>query len=509
MEERLGLELDAARQPPWQPAPGTDWIWDSGNGAESLAESIGMVLLAATEVVSSAASAPAVAPTEAPAVPVQAPAAFVAPPAPAVPVQAPAAFVPPPAPAVPVQAPAAFVAPPAPVVPVQAPAAFVPVHSPVAPPHPPVAPVRAPAAFVAPPPTGLPHELPAPLVEPASYVAPLEPWRPTPAVAAPPGVIQPTRSSAVSAALAQLRPLLRRSATVRLQSSRAHVAYRAFGWVRNIGLIVILFAIWQLWGTTIAEHQAQSTLKTEFEAKVHSDTTSSQPASLIPASTRVTPPPSGTVVGQLRIPAIGVSQFVVEGTAEQDLAKGPGHYTGTAEPGQAGNVAIAGHRTTYGAPFYHLNDVVPGDAIYLTTDSGEQLTYVVARPPVAVSPKDVSVINYFGDNRLTLTTCNPVFSASQRLVLVAYLQGALNKTGGPEPAKLTVPTVTTGLSGWRWSYLPESLALIALLVLLGLGYEKITARVGKLGRWLVLVPLWLAGLYLLFSALASLLPASV
>ena len=112
-------------------------------------------------------------------------------------------------------------------------------------------------------------------------------------------------------------------------------------------------------------------------------------------------------MAELQIPAIGVDQFVVSGTDATELSKGPGHYVGTAVPGQAGNVAIAGHRTTNGAPFNRLGQLVRGDRIILTTTSGEHLTYVVSGTPQAVSPSDVAVLNYFGDNRITLTTCTP------------------------------------------------------------------------------------------------------
>ena len=82
-------------------------------------------------------------------------------------------------------------------------------------------------------------------------------------------------------------------------------------------------------------------------------------------------------MAELQIPKISLQQFVVSGTNEDDLAKGPGHYLGTAMPGQAGNVAIAGHRTTHGAPFNRLAELAIGDPIYLTAANGERLTYIV------------------------------------------------------------------------------------------------------------------------------------
>ena len=80
----------------------------------------------------------------------------------------------------------------------------------------------------------------------------------------------------------------------------------------------------------------------------------SLPVSLIPADQIVPPPAEGSVVAHIQIPAIRVDQYVVSGTSENEPSEGPGHYTGTAMPGQAGNIAIAGHRTTHGAPFNRL-----------------------------------------------------------------------------------------------------------------------------------------------------------
>ena len=203
--------------------------------------------------------------------------------------------------------------------------------------------------------------------------------------------------------------------------------FQVFTWTRNIGAIILLFVVWQLWGTSISQHHAQSQLKSEFDALLahHAAGSHASKSTLISAATRVPSPGDGTLVAEIQIPAIGVDQYVVEGTTESDLSKAPGHYIGTAMPGQAGNVAIAGHRTTNGAPFNGLGRVVPGDRIVLTTTSGQNLTYVVSGTPQAVSPGDVGVLNYFGDNRITLTTCTPEFSASQRLVVVGMLRQPL------------------------------------------------------------------------------------
>ena len=166
---------------------------------------------------------------------------------------------------------------------------------------------------------------------------------------------------------------------------RVHSAsFTAFTWIRNVGAVMLLFVVWQLWGTAISQHQAQNQLQAQFEAAVRAHHATAQQggkATLVPASTFVPSGGEGSVVARIQIPKIGVDQYVVEGTTESDLAKGPGHYVGTAMPGQAGNVAIAGHRTTHGAPFNRLGQLAPGDSIVVTSTSGQNLTYVVTGPP--------------------------------------------------------------------------------------------------------------------------------
>ncbi len=241
---------------------------------------------------------------------------------------------------------------------------------------------------------------------------------PEPGVEPIPGTIEPEEGRTP---VHRLRKGGRRLARVGALDDRQRQRWlTASSWVRNIGAIMLLFVAWQLWGTAIAQQHSQNALASQFQAELHgAKAKRSSNFSLTPATTRIANPPSGTVMAQLQIPAITVSQYVVSGTADADLAKGPGHYLGTAMPGQAGNVAIAGHRTTHGAPFNRIGQLAVGDRIYLTTLSGQRLTYVVAEAPFIVSPSNVAVLNNFGDNRLTLTTCNPEFSSKQRLVVVA------------------------------------------------------------------------------------------
>jgi LPXTG-site transpeptidase (sortase) family protein len=317
------------------------------------------------------------------------------------------------------------------------------------------------------------------------------------------------RSAGVSTATA--RPNAH-AATDRLGGRRREVLLVATSWVRNIGAIILLFVAWQLWGTAITQHHSQSAFKSQFDAGLHHAVVKPPPGfSLVSAATRIPDPPQGTVMAHLQVPKIGLDQFVVSGTSEADLAKGPGHYLGTAMPGQAGNVAIAGHRTTHGAPFNRLAELAVGDSIYLTTSTGIKLTYIVSAVPVAVSPKDVTVLNNFGDDRVTLTTCNPEYSAVQRLIVAAaYLPPGANHpppivkgTGKPYALASTVT------SGWNTTLLPLVLVESAALIGLGLAFRKLSSIYGKGARWLILGPIWLALLLALFETLTNFLPAAV
>lgn len=148
----------------------------------------------------------------------------------------------------------------------------------------------------------------------------------------------------------------------------------------------------------------------------------------------------GDVLTRLQIPKLKVDVLVVEGTSEAALRAGAGHYVGTPLPGEMGNVAIAGHRTTFGRPFNRINELTTGDQVILETPF-KRYHYVVLPPfgghpnPWPVSPKDTTVVaDTPGHFYLTLTTCHPKGSARQRLVLRLELNPALtedvNQKGG-------------------------------------------------------------------------------
>jgi sortase A len=223
------------------------------------------------------------------------------------------------------------------------------------------------------------------------------------------------------------------------------------------GLVVLLFVAYELVGTNLSEEHSQAGLARDFNAAVASvplpaapsttTTTTLAPVPLGPVPKGIakrlgweataprprptvhdpSPPteelpvtPPGGALDHLVIPVIGVNRYVVQGVAEADLQMGPGHYPGTPLPGQAGNVAIAGHRTTFGAPFFRLNEVHSGDLVYLTDTLGTTWVYSVVRQFV-VAPSDVAVLDATRAPELTLTTCNPRFEATSRLVVRAVL----------------------------------------------------------------------------------------
>lgn len=129
---------------------------------------------------------------------------------------------------------------------------------------------------------------------------------------------------------------------------------------------------------------------------------------------------AGTAIGRLSIPRIGERQIFVQGTGHADLRLGPGHYLDTSLPGQGGTVGLAGHRTTYGAPFRHIDRLKKGDSIVLRMPYGV-FRYQVQRTRI-VAPSEISVLKRArSGERLVLTACHPLFSAAQRIVVTARL----------------------------------------------------------------------------------------
>jgi sortase A len=295
------------------------------------------------------------------------------------------------------------------------------------------------------------------------------------------------------------------------------------------GVLILLFVAYQLWGTGIREAQAQNKLEDEFDQLLETTTTTTAPPitsapAPAPTTTAPVPPPpppeDGGAVARIRIPDIGVDKIVVQGVSLADLKRGPGHYPATPLPGQPGNAAIAGHRTTYGAPFNRIDELEPGDKVLVTTMQGA-FEYEVSEQQI-VTPSQVEVLDDFGDDRLTLTACHPKYSARQRIVVVAKLVGpavAAPPPTAPAPSEPdpTIPgdedeaaasdSIDAGLSGEGASAWPAiMLGLCCALIWL------VAWLVGKVWKkwppYLVGVPVFLVVLFFFFESFSRLLPAN-
>ena len=128
-------------------------------------------------------------------------------------------------------------------------------------------------------------------------------------------------------------------------------------------------------------------------------------------------PLKGDSIARIEIPAIGVDEYVVEGTDLESLRKGPGHYPETPLPGEPGTTAIAGHRTTYGAPFRNIDELGRGERIVVDMPDG-RFVYRVEESKI-VDDQDLSVLQPVGYRRLMLSACHPLYSAAQRIIVYA------------------------------------------------------------------------------------------
>jgi sortase A len=132
-------------------------------------------------------------------------------------------------------------------------------------------------------------------------------------------------------------------------------------------------------------------------------------------------PLRGDAIGRITLPTQDRSYYLIEGTDTADLRKGPGHYRDTPLPGERGTVAIAGHRTTYLAPFRKIDKLKHGDRIVLDMTYG-RFVYRVEATRI-VKPTQVSVKRRVGHDRLVLTSCHPPYSAAERIVVFARFAG--------------------------------------------------------------------------------------
>jgi sortase A len=308
------------------------------------------------------------------------------------------------------------------------------------------------------------------------------------------------------------------------------------------GVVILLFVVYQLWGTGIHTSQAQNDLEREFKEaqaalttsepapSTTADTTAPEgpPATIAaptPADAGLAAPEAGQPIGQITIPRISADFYMVEGVDLKWLKEGPGHFPTTPLPGQAGNAAIAGHRTTYKAPFNRIDELDPGDQVTITTLQGT-FTYQVlpqapsdpndpTSPPLGhriVSPSEVEILTDKGDNRLTLMACNPKYSARQRIVVEAVLVGnpAPDTPRGTDESPSELPD--NGLAGGDPTARGPAIfwSLVAASIWFAAWYLSKRRLHGwwRVAPYVVLIPFFAVALYASFENITRLLPGA-
>ncbi|MCU0259403.1 MAG: sortase [Ilumatobacteraceae bacterium] len=355
-----------------------------------------------------------------------------------------------------------------------------------------------------------------------------------------------------------------------------------------VGLLLFSFVAYQLWGTAIETARAQNRLESEFEdllAAAGTDTspatTTTAPATTTTVAPTTVPPtapptsapgetvPPGTApaetvppetvppetttttiapvvqelppigpgepIARLEMPTIGTDHIVVAGVTVDDLKKGPGHFPSTPLPGQLGNAAIAGHRTTFGEPFRRIDRLEPGDEIIVSTLAGRFVYRVFGTQIVEPSQSEVIATSDPNAATLTLVSCHPAFSTRQRIIVVAGLdpsasapigvatpygdgQEALPDEEVPEevPATTEAPTDGTAPVTSDPEATPESVPVVTTPVDGGGGTDASTGQVtdatadafargwfsdpdawGQIALWGALLTLIAVGAYLL------------
>ena len=327
------------------------------------------------------------------------------------------------------------------------------------------------------------------------------------------------------------------------------------------GTLILLFVAYQLWGTGLQEAKSQKLLSKDFEAQLAAIDQTTTTTTAPPTTTTTAPPAEGTTptiavtktepvtqdlplpaegdpIAKIEIPSIGVNRTVVSGVSLDQLKRGPGHYPETPLPGQKGNVAIAGHRTTYGQPFHNIDKVKKGDQVIFTTLQGRFVYRITDL--IIVKPSQVEILEDKGDNRITLIACHPKYSAAERIIAIGELEGeaAPALTGQAEAqdqardqdkgdALAEGESIDGGLSGtavskWPavfWALVAAGIWLVTWIIQTLLRRRmrsraadgEAPSRTQRLLTWtpyLVGVPVFLVALYVFFENFGRLLPGN-
>jgi sortase A len=201
----------------------------------------------------------------------------------------------------------------------------------------------------------------------------------------------------------------------------------------TVGAVLLLYVVYEVWVTDLFSDRAQDRVAEELREDWETGTPGIEPD-------------FGQAFAFVHIPRFGEdwTRAVVEGTDPDELEDGPGHYVGSAMPGEQGNFAMAGHRVGRGSPFLALDVLEPGDPVVVETVDAWHVYRVTTT--TVVDPSESSVVAPTPGGRadgeatgafLTMTTCHPKFSTRERLVVHGELEGSTSKTAAPEgPAAL-------------------------------------------------------------------------
>ncbi len=240
---------------------------------------------------------------------------------------------------------------------------------------------------------------------------------------------------------------------------------RGFGQLLiTAGVVLLLFVVYEVWVTNLFAARAQSTVHHQLEQTWQAGQDPLGRLSLPGSGAQEVA--TGTGIANLYIPRLGTDYAftIVQGVDDASLEKGPGHYPGTALPGQVGNFAVAGHRVGKGEPFLNLDQLRPGDAVVVETKT-EWFVYRVLGDPASgnlevpdaqgvvgrqiVSPSDVAVVAPVPGRPgatptqalMTMTTCHPKYTADQRMIVHALLSRSVPKQGAQLPRELAGGTL--------------------------------------------------------------------
>lgn len=253
---------------------------------------------------------------------------------------------------------------------------------------------------------------------------------------APPSANVPTATRSAGSAIGAAGTVRSQPATPgEITPARGRIILRALGKLLiSIGVGVLLFVVWTLWGTGLYTAREQERLGQELDraiAQTRDDSQSFVGQRGPPAGFEPRP---GAPVFRMIVPDIAMEAVVVEGVGKEELKKGPGHYPScrdgfdlpfctdfdAAWPGERDRVILSGHRTTYGAEFHRIDELNEGDEIIIESPWG-RFVYSVTRQRI-VEPDSRAIVVPTGRPELVLTTCDPKFSAAKRLIVYAELE---------------------------------------------------------------------------------------